>query len=83
MDQDRCLHAVKKGGTIFAGQYLFTGSETTSVWLEVDKVDGHDVDCKINNFATLAGALFTLHSFQIHIDLPTLIEKDKVVSTFI
>nr|GMD86886.1 pyruvate kinase 1, cytosolic [Ipomoea batatas] len=27
--------AVKKGDTIFIGQYLFTGSETTSVWLEV------------------------------------------------
>ncbi|KAL7199352.1 hypothetical protein ACSBR2_021607 [Camellia fascicularis] len=26
--------AVKKGDTIFLGQYLFTGSETTSVWLE-------------------------------------------------
>ena len=26
---------MKKGDTIFVGQYLFTGSETTSVWLEV------------------------------------------------
>ncbi|GAB2278491.1 hypothetical protein Dimus_013172, partial [Dionaea muscipula] len=26
---------VKKGDTIFMGKYLFTGSETTSVWLEV------------------------------------------------
>jgi hypothetical protein len=26
---------VKKGDTLFMGQYLFTGSETTSVWLEV------------------------------------------------
>ncbi|KAH1039663.1 hypothetical protein J1N35_041406 [Gossypium stocksii] len=25
--------AVKKGDTIFIGQYLFTGSETTSAWL--------------------------------------------------
>ena len=29
------LQAVKTGDTIFVGQYLFTGSETTSVWLEV------------------------------------------------
>jgi len=29
------LQAVKRGDTIFVGQYLFTGSETTSVWLEV------------------------------------------------
>jgi hypothetical protein len=28
------LQAVKQGDTIFAGQYLFTGSATTSVWLE-------------------------------------------------
>ena len=26
--------SVKAGDTIFVGQYLFTGSETTSVWLE-------------------------------------------------
>ncbi|GJZ61703.1 pyruvate kinase 1, cytosolic [Tanacetum coccineum] len=53
---DGLAKAVKKGDTIFVGQYLFTGSETTSVWLEVDKVDGNDVDCKIQNSATLAGA---------------------------
>nr|GEV61745.1 pyruvate kinase 1, cytosolic [Tanacetum cinerariifolium] len=74
---DGLAKAVKKGDTIFVGQYLFTGSETTSVWLEVDNVDGNDVDCKIKNSATLAGALFTLHASQIHIDLPTLTEKDK------
>ena len=33
------LQAVKHGDTIFVGQYLFTGSETTSVWLEVR--EGH------------------------------------------
>ncbi|XP_076945615.1 pyruvate kinase 1, cytosolic-like [Bidens hawaiensis] len=74
---DGLAKAVKKGDTIFVGQYLFTGSETTSVWLEVDKVDGSDVDCKIKNSATLAGSLFTLHASQVHIDLPTLTEKDK------
>ncbi|GMP84713.1 hypothetical protein CsSME_00038134 [Camellia sinensis var. sinensis] len=75
--------AVKKGDTIFIGQYLFTGSETTSVWLEVDEVNGEDVVCVIKNTATLAGSLFTLHASQIHIDLPTLSEKDKeVISTW-
>ncbi|XP_076937552.1 pyruvate kinase 1, cytosolic-like [Bidens hawaiensis] len=74
---DGLAKAVKKADTIFVGQYLFTGSETTSVWLEVDKVDGSDVDCKIKNSATLAGSLFTLHASQVHIDLPTLTEKDK------
>ncbi|XP_059667505.1 pyruvate kinase 1, cytosolic [Cornus florida] len=75
--------AVKKGDTIFVGQYLFTGSETTSVWLEVDEVKGEDVVCVIKNTATLAGSLFTLHASQIHIDLPTLSDKDKeVISTW-
>ncbi|KZV38525.1 hypothetical protein F511_40274 [Dorcoceras hygrometricum] len=71
--------AVKKGDTIFMGQYLFTGSETTSVWLEVDEVQGDDVTCVIKNSATLGGSLFTLHASQIRIDLPTLSDKDKQV----
>nr|GLL24763.1 pyruvate kinase 1, cytosolic-like isoform X1 [Ipomoea trifida] len=69
--------AVKKGDTMFIGQYLFTGSETTSVWLEVDEVKGEDVVCVIKNSATLAGSLFTLHASQIPIELPTLSDKDK------
>ncbi|PSR98485.1 Pyruvate kinase [Actinidia chinensis var. chinensis] len=71
--------AVKKGDTIFVGQYLFTGSESTSVWLEVDEVKGQDVVCVIKNTATLTGSLFTLHACQICIDLPTLSDKDKEV----
>ncbi|KAL5569523.1 hypothetical protein UlMin_026098 [Ulmus minor] len=75
--------AVKNGDTIFIGQYLFTGSETTSVWLEVTEVNGEDVVCLIKNSATLAGSLYTLHVSQIRIDLPTLTEKDKeVISTW-
>ncbi|KAK4392112.1 Pyruvate kinase, cytosolic [Sesamum angolense] len=69
--------AVKKGDTIFVGQYLFTGSETTS--LARDEVKGDDVVCIIKNSATLAGALFTLHASQIRIDLPTLSDMDKQV----
>ncbi|KAL2978711.1 hypothetical protein AAZX31_13G132400 [Glycine max] len=76
---DGLAKAVKKGDTIFIGQYLFTGSETTSVWLEVSEVKGQDVVCIIKNTATLAGSLFTLHASQIHIDLPTLTEKDQEV----
>ncbi|KAK1382588.1 Pyruvate kinase [Heracleum sosnowskyi] len=75
--------AVKPGDTIFIGQYLFTGSETTSVWLEVTEVKGEDVVCLIKNSATLAGSLYTLHVSQIRIDLPTLTDKDKeVISTW-
>ncbi|KAL4018661.1 hypothetical protein IC575_022272 [Cucumis melo] len=59
---------LKKGDTLFLGQYLFTGSET-SVWLEVG--------CVVKNSATLVGTMYTLHAAEIHIDLPTLTEKDK------
>ncbi|MFS7947159.1 putative pyruvate kinase [Helianthus anomalus] len=57
--------AVKPGDTIFLGQYLFTGSETTSVWLEVSEVKGDDVVCLIKNSAVLAGTLYTLHVSQV------------------
>ncbi|TYJ97148.1 pyruvate kinase 2, cytosolic-like [Cucumis melo var. makuwa] len=67
-----CLHrVVKKGDTLFLGQYLFTGSET-SVWLEVFEVKGDDVGCVVKNSATLVGIMYTLHAAEIHIDLPTL-----------
>ncbi|CAK9159610.1 unnamed protein product [Ilex paraguariensis] len=75
--------AVKTGDTIFIGQYLFTGKETTSVWLEVKEVKGEDVVCLIKNSATLDESLYTLHVSQIPIDLPTLTDKDKeVISTW-
>ncbi|OMO77901.1 Pyruvate kinase [Corchorus olitorius] len=75
--------AVKKGDTIFIGQYLFTGNETTSVWLEVAELSGEDVVCLIKNSATLSGSLYTLHVSQIRIDMPTLTDKDKeVISTW-
>ena len=47
--------------------------------LQVDEVKGDDVICLSRNAATLAGSLFTLHASQVHIDLPTLTEKDKEV----
>ncbi|XP_040372055.1 pyruvate kinase 1, cytosolic isoform X2 [Rosa chinensis] len=76
---DGLSKAVTKGDTVFIGQYLFTGSETTSAWLEVSEVKGDDVVCVVKNSATLAGSLFTLHISQVHIDLPTLSDKDKQV----
>ncbi|XXG39337.1 hypothetical protein AAC387_Pa01g0324 [Persea americana] len=75
--------AVKNGDTIFVGQYLFTGSETTSVWLEVLETKGSDVICLVKNSATLAGFIFTMHVSQVHISLPTLTDTDKkVISTW-
>lgn len=47
---------------------------------QVDEVKGDDVVCVVKNSATLTGSLFTLHASQIHIDLPTLSDKDKEVS---
>ncbi|EFJ37017.1 hypothetical protein SELMODRAFT_140876 [Selaginella moellendorffii] len=75
--------AVKPGDTIFLGQYLFTGSETTSVWLEVAETKGDDVICTVKNSATLTGSLFTAHAAQVHIGMPTLSESDKkIISTW-
>jgi len=74
---------VKKGDTIFVGQYLFTGSETTSVWLEVAEIKDRDIVCCVKNSATLVGSLFTVHATQVHIDLPTLSDTDKhVIATW-
>ena len=47
--------------------------------MQVSEVNGDDVTCVIKNSATLAGSLYTLHVSQIHIDLPTLDNKDKEV----
>ncbi|KAA0068015.1 pyruvate kinase [Cucumis melo var. makuwa] len=44
---------------------------------EVFEVKGDDVGCVVKNSATLVGTMYTLHAAEIHIDLPTLIEKDK------
>eukprot|EP00475_Leptophrys_vorax_P038353 TRINITY_DN6744_c0_g3_i1.p1 TRINITY_DN6744_c0_g3~~TRINITY_DN6744_c0_g3_i1.p1 ORF type:complete len:372 (-),score=42.37 TRINITY_DN6744_c0_g3_i1:371-1447(-) len=38
---------------------------------------GTDIVCFVKNSATLAGAVFTAHVAQVHIDLPTLSEADK------
>jgi pyruvate kinase len=74
---------VKHGDKIFVGQYLFTGSETTSVWLEVAEMKGQDVVCLVKNTATLVGSLFTMHALKVRIDLPTLSDADKhVIATW-
>jgi pyruvate kinase len=68
---------VKKGDTIFVGQYLFTGSETTSVWLEVEEIRGDDVIGVCKNAATLQGALLTAHCACVRVGLPILSAEDK------
>ncbi|KAH0434502.1 hypothetical protein IEQ34_026806 [Dendrobium chrysotoxum] len=74
---------VKKGDTIFIGQYLFTGSESTSIWLEVLETIDQDVTCLVKNSATLVGFIFIMHVCQAKIELPTLTSYDKqVISTW-
>lgn len=46
---------------------------------QVSDVKDEDVVCLIKNSATLSGPLYTLHVSGIHIDLPTLTDKDKEV----
>ncbi|KAL4033512.1 hypothetical protein IC575_006605 [Cucumis melo] len=72
---------LKKGDTLFLGEYLFAGSQT-SVWLEVFEVKGDDVGCLVKNSATLVGTMYTLHAAESHIDLPTLTEKDRIIATW-
>ncbi|KAJ4776214.1 Pyruvate kinase [Rhynchospora pubera] len=71
--------SVNPGDKIYIGQYLFTGSETTSVWLEVSELRGEDVVCLIKSSGSLKGSLFTLHISRIRVDLPTLSDSDKDV----
>lgn len=74
---------VKKGDTVFLGQYLFTGSETSSVWLEVSETKGADIICQVKNSATLTGFNFNLHISRVQADLPTLTDIDKqIISTW-
>ncbi|KAH8938378.1 hypothetical protein BDL97_16G079500 [Sphagnum fallax] len=79
VNSDALVTAVKPKDTIFLGHYLFTGSETTSVWLEVKEVKERDVVCTVKNTATLTGSLFVVHVSQVRMDLPTLSENDKEV----
>ncbi|CAI5526142.1 unnamed protein product, partial [Closterium sp. Naga37s-1] len=69
--------AVRAGDEIFVGQYLFTGAETTSVWLQVRETRGADVVCCIRNSTTLAGHFFTAHAARVRMDIPTLTAADR------
>jgi len=47
--------------------------------MQVSEVNGDEISCLVKNSATLSGPLFTVHVSQIHIDLPSLTDKDKEV----
>ena len=75
------VHFVEAGDDVFVGQYLFTGSETSSVYLKVDEVDakaGH-IYCTCKNTARLGGVLLTVQVSNKGDDLPTLSEWDRHV----
>lgn len=83
LNYDALAASVKAGDTVFLGQYLFTGSEATSVWLEVVETKGTDVVCTIKNTATMTGSLFTAHASEVRIERPTLSESDlNVIATW-
>lgn len=56
------LQAVKTGDTIFVGHYLFTGSETTSVWLEVGP---QETNCKTDIINEFLGIEIWIICFQV------------------
>ena len=68
--------AVQPGDAIFVGQYLFTGSETSSAYLTVKSVAGTDVLCEVNNAATLGGLMFTVHLANRMVEMPALADSD-------
>ena len=47
--------------------------------MQVAEDNDEDEVCLVKNSATLSGLLYTLHVSQIHINLPTLTDKDKEV----
>lgn len=59
------LQAVKTGDTIFVGHYLFTGSETTSVWLEVGP---QETNC-INDIIDDLKLKFEFYAFRLIISI--------------
>ena len=75
------VHFVAAGDDVFVGQYLFTGSENSSVYLTVDEVDVQRglVRCTVQNDAKLKGVLLTVQVSNKGDSLPTLSEYDRRV----
>ena len=68
---------VRAGDSIFIGQYLFTGSETSSVYLRVISTDERTVTCEARNSATLGGLMLTVHLENVHTGIPNLPMHDE------
>lgn len=75
---------IQKGDMIFVGRYLVTGSEDSSLYVKVDKIEGDDVYCTANNHANLDGLVTIFHTERssdtlnnVQNDLPIMTEEDK------
>ena len=68
---------LQKGNQIFVGQYLFTGSETTSTYLTVQEVTSdRECLCICHNDARLEGVMLTVHFSGVTNPIPTFSEDD-------
>ena len=58
----KIMSAVRAGDKLYLGQYLATGSETSSVYMDVESVDvpNSSVRCRVINDAVMSGNLLTL-----------------------
>ncbi|CAD7700000.1 unnamed protein product [Ostreobium quekettii] len=74
---------VRPGAPVFIGQYLATGSETTSALLTVNKVTKDTVECTCNNAAILEGLRLTIHFMGTPSKGPILSDSDvDVIKTW-
>lgn len=70
---------LEPGRAVFVGQYLFTGSETTSAYLTVQAVDeaAGAVSCVVANACALEGVQLTVHVGNMRNEAPILAQRDK------
>lgn len=64
------------GSQVFVGQYLFTGSETTSIYLTVQEVRGDEALCTCENSCVLEGLALTVHVSNMRNEAPILSDTD-------
>ncbi|GMH42539.1 hypothetical protein BSKO_10458 [Bryopsis sp. KO-2023] len=76
-------YALKPGGKVFLGRYLFTGHEESSVYLTIDKVSEDSVECTCNADATLIGHRLLVNFLDCEWEGPALSEDDvELIKSF-
>lgn len=74
---------LQPGTQVFVGQYLFTGSETSSAYLTVQEVRGEEAICTCNNSCVLEGLALTAHIANFKNTAPVLSDSDvEAISKF-